>query len=65
MKLMCYNFDFKGEVYGYGFVYAKNEEEARKKILNQDYDDVLDTYEYNVTEITNIEEDKFDTIEED
>lgn len=28
----------------FGFVYATSEEEARERILDDDYDDIIDTY---------------------
>lgn len=30
-----------------GFVEAENESQARDKILNRDWDDIIDTYDYN------------------
>lgn len=30
-----------------GFVEAESESQARDKILNKDWDDVIDTYDYN------------------
>jgi len=31
-----------------GYVNAENEEEARKKILNEDWDDIIDEYDTDV-----------------
>ncbi len=43
---------------GKGFVDAETEEDARRKILDREYDDIIDTYEldifhkgYDITEI--------------
>lgn len=30
-----------------GFVEAESESQARNKILNRDWDDIIDTYDYN------------------
>ncbi len=56
MKL--YQFDFRATVTGYGVVEAKNLAEAKKKILSQDYDDIIDTYLGNIEEIVNIRQSK-------
>ena len=41
-ELKIYQFDFNGTISGYGIVTAKNEEEAKEKIINHDYDDIID-----------------------
>ncbi len=51
-----YQFTFNGNIGGYGIVSAKNEEEARKKILKQEYDDVMDTWDMDITEVVEIKE---------
>lgn len=51
-----YQFDFKGTIGGYGVVSAKNEEEAKKKVQSGEYDDIIDTWDLEITEITSIEE---------
>lgn len=51
-----YQFEFKGTVGGYGIVTAQNEEEAKKKVQSGEYDDIMDTWDLEVTEITSIEE---------
>lgn len=55
-KLKCYQFEFNARQSGYGVVYAKDIEEARELINNGDYDDIIDTWGFEIEEITNIEE---------
>ena len=54
--MKTYQFDFIATEGGYGVVCAKTEDEARQKILKGDYDDIIDTWGLEITEITNIEE---------
>ncbi len=51
-----YQFDFIGKTGGNGIVTARNEEEAKKKVQNGEYDDIIDTWDLEVEEITAIEE---------
>ena len=51
-----FQFDFIGTQGGYGIVYADNVEEAKRKILNGEYEDIMDTWDMEITEVTNIEE---------
>ena len=57
-ELKTYQFDFNGTISGYGIVTAKNEEEAKEKIINHDYDDIMDTWDMQIKEITNIKEEE-------
>ena len=52
-----YQFNFNASIRGYGVVTAKNEEEARKLIDNEDYDDIIETFDMKIEDITNIKED--------
>ena len=52
----CYQFDFKASTNGYGIVYAKNEDDAKNLILNNEYEDIIETYDLKIEEITKIEE---------
>ena len=52
----CYQFDFNATISGYGIVYAKNEEKAREYINNKEYDDIIDTWDMEIEEITDIKE---------
>lgn len=52
-----YQFDFNASIKGYGVVTAKSEAEARELINISDYDDIIDTYDMQIEEITNIKED--------
>jgi hypothetical protein len=53
--MKTYQFDFNATQRGYGVVCADNVEEAKRKILEGDYEDIIDTYDMEITEITNIE----------
>lgn len=52
-----YQFDFRGTIGGYGLVTACSEEEARKKILSGEYDDIMDTWDMEITEVVDVKED--------
>ena len=52
----CYQFDFNATISGFGTVYADNEEQARELIDSGDYDDIIDTYDMEITEIIKVEE---------
>lgn len=52
-----YQFDFNATCQGYGIVTAKNEEEAKKLIMANDYDDIIEYFGYEINEITSITED--------
>ena len=54
----CFQFEFTGTIGGYGFVYANTEEEARERILKNDVDEIMDTWDMDIKEITNIKESK-------
>ena len=54
----CYQFTFKGSIGGYGIVSANSEEEAIEKIKSNDYDDIIDTFDMEIEEVTGIEEDE-------
>ena len=51
-----YQFEFTASIGGYGVVYANNEEEAKEKVLDGDYEDVIDTWDMEIEEVTKIEE---------
>lgn len=52
----CFQFDFKASVRGYGIVYARDKEQAIKLILNKEYDEIVETYDMEIEDITKIEE---------
>ena len=56
MEEKVYQFEFEGTIGGYGIVTASTEEEAKKKIINKEYDDIMDTWGMEIKEITKIEE---------
>lgn len=56
-KEKCYKFEFNATISGYGYVYAENQEEAKELIDNGEYDDIVDTFDMEIEEITSIEED--------
>lgn len=51
-----YQFDFNATIKGYGVVDAKSVEHARELIENNDYDEIIETFDMEIEEITNIEE---------
>lgn len=55
-KIKCYQFDFNATISGYGIIYASSLEEARRLAENGEYDDIVDTYDLEIQEITGIEE---------
>lgn len=55
-KEMCYGFEFSGSISGCGVVYAENPEQAKERILNRDYDDIINTWGMQIEEIVSIEE---------
>ena len=56
-KEKCYQFEFNATISGYGIVYAEDEFSALLKAERGDYDDIMDTWGMEITEITKIEED--------
>lgn len=52
----CFQFDFKASCGGYGIVFAKDKEEARTKITERNYDDIIEYFDYEIEEIIKIEE---------
>lgn len=55
-KEKCYQFDFNATIRGYGIVYATNIEQAKELIDSGDYDDIMDTFDMQIEEITDIKE---------
>lgn len=53
----CYKFNFNATISGYGIVYAKNKEEAERFVLAGAEDEIIDTYDMQIDEVTSIEED--------
>lgn len=53
-KLKCYKFNFDAEISGYGIIYAEDEEQAKELILKQEYDDIIDTWGMEITDVTDI-----------
>ena len=53
----CYQFDFNASIRGYGIVYARDEREAREMATTGNYDDIIETYDMEIEEITSIRED--------
>ena len=51
-----FEFNFVGTIGGYGVVAAKNKKEALEKIKNKDYDDIIDTWDMEIKEVTEIKE---------
>lgn len=55
-KLKCFKFDFKASINGFGIIYAEDIEKAKEGAINGEYDDIIDTYDMKIEEITEIEE---------
>lgn len=49
-----YQFDFIASIKGYGVVTASSKEEAIDLINNNDYDDIMDTFDMEIEDITNL-----------
>lgn len=56
-KEKCYQFYFNATISGYGYVYAESVKRAEELINSGGYDDIVDTWDMNIEEITKIEED--------
>ena len=56
-KEKCYQFEFNATVSGYGYVYAEDGFSASLKAEQGDYDEIVDTWDLKIEEITKIEED--------
>ena len=56
-KEKCYQFDFDASIKGYGIVYAKDEREAKEFAESGNYDDIIDTWDMHIEEITSVRED--------
>ena len=54
-KLKCFKFNFDAEISGYGLVYAENEEQAKELIMRDEYDEIMDTWGMEITDVTDIE----------
>lgn len=55
-KMKCYQFEFNATVSGYGIVYAEDKQKALIEAQRGNYDDILDTWDMEIEEITKIEE---------
>lgn len=52
----CYQFEFNATISGLGIVFAENMLQAREKLENNEYDDLIETWGMKIEEITGIEE---------
>ena len=56
-KLKCFKFEFRATLSGVGIIYAEDMKQAKERAINREYDyDILDTYDMEIEEITEIEE---------
>ena len=55
-QVKCYQFDFNATISGYGIIYASSLEEAKSLAEKGEYDDIMDTYDLEIQEITDVEE---------
>lgn len=51
-----YQFEFKATIGGYGYVTAENESKAKEKVLSGEYEDIMDTWDMDIIEVTKVEE---------
>ena len=56
-KEKCYQFEFNARISGYGIVYAEDELSASLKAKQGDYDEIMDTWDMEIEEITSVTED--------
>lgn len=56
--MKSYRFEVKMECVGTGWVTANSLEEAKQKILNNDYEDIYDMCDHEIAEIIDIEEEQ-------
>lgn len=56
-KEKCYQFEFNARISGYGIVYAEDELSASLKAKQGDYDEIIDTWDMEIEEITSVKED--------
>lgn len=56
-KYKCYQFEFEATIQGHGIIYAEDIETALAELRENKYDDILDTWGMEITEITRLEED--------
>ena len=56
-KEKCYQFEFNATISGYGIVYAEDEFSASLKAEKGDYEEIMDTWGMEITEVTKVEED--------
>lgn len=56
MKKKNYQFKIKTTCISFGTVSAKNEDEARRLITNEEWDDIIDTWGMEYGDIISIEE---------
>jgi len=54
-KLKIYNFEFEGTIKGRGYVYAEDEFSASLKASQGDYEEVEDTWDLEIENITKVE----------
>lgn len=55
-SVKLFDFSFNATIKGYGIVYASSLEEAKDLIEIGEYDDIIDTHDMEIQEITKIEE---------
>lgn len=51
-----YQFEFEASIKGYGYVYAKSEEEAKELIQSGKENEIVETYDMKLENITEIKE---------
>ena len=55
-KLKCFKFEFRATLSGLGIIYAEDIIKAKEIAENNEYDDIVDTWDMEIEKITEIEE---------
>lgn len=55
-KLKPFRFNFSATIDGMGIIYAEDIKQATEGAINGEYDDIIDTWNLKIEEITEIEE---------
>lgn len=56
-KEKCYQVEFNASISGIAIVYAEDEFSASLKVEQNDYDDIVDTFDMQIEEVVNVRED--------
>lgn len=54
-KERCYKFEFEATINGYGVVYAEDGVEALELAINDNYDEIIETYNMKIQDVISLE----------